>query len=85
MQNARVASCAPARYGYARSVTETKVLHELPVTFEVGALHVVEKAATLSDHLVQALEAVMILFVGPEMLLLQVFDPFRKDGNLNGG
>jgi len=75
----------PRAHGYARLVTETKVLHELPVPLEVRPLHVVQEAAPLSDHLVQALEAVMILLVRAEMLLLQVFDPFRKNGNLNGG
>src|SRR5436190_16396238 len=74
----------PRGHGYARLVTESKVLDELPVGFELGTLHVVQEPTALSDEPEQALASVVILLVRSEMLG-QVVDPFRENGDLNLG
>ena len=49
-------------------VSETKVRNDFAITFEVCPLEVVEQAATLANHLQQALPAVMVFGVGAEVI-----------------
>ena len=65
-------------------MTETKVRDDLAVTFEVCALEVVEQPAPPSDHLQQALPAVMILRVSAEVVG-QVVDVLGENCDLNLG
>src|SRR3954471_22945317 len=53
-KNARPHHLRPRAHDYARSVTETKVLHDLPVRFELGTLHVVQEPTAFSDEPQQA-------------------------------
>ncbi len=63
-------------------MTEAKFGNDLPISFDVGSFHVREQASALPDHLQQALTAVMVLCMRPEVLG-EVVDAIREDGNLN--
>ncbi len=76
---------APARVSVtAKLVPETKILDELPIGLQVGALHVLEKPSPPADHLQQALSRVMVLWVRPEVVR-QVVDPLGEQGHLHLG
>jgi hypothetical protein len=63
-------------------VTETKVRDELAVTLEIFPLEVVEQATAPSNHLQQALPAVMVLCVFPEVVG-EVVDVLGENRHLN--
>ena len=63
-------------------MTEAKIRNDLAIAFDVRALEVVEQATTASDHLEQALSAVMVLGVRAEVTA-QVFNVRCKDRDLN--
>jgi hypothetical protein len=66
----------------ARLVTEAKISDDLAIAFDVGALEIVEEATATADHLQQALPAVVILRVRPEVTC-EVVDILGENGNLN--
>ncbi len=63
-------------------MTEAKISDDLAIAFDVGALEIVEEAATASDHLEQALLAVMIFRVRAEVTG-QVVDVLGENRNLD--
>jgi hypothetical protein len=63
-------------------VPEAQVLNDLPVAVDIRALHVVEQAATLSDHFEEPTATVVILFVGTEVIR-QIIDAVREERDLN--
>src|SRR5665213_2773231 len=63
-------------------VTEAKLGDELAIPLNFCPLHVIEEAATPTDHLQQAAAAVMIFLVRLEMFV-QVVDTIREDGHLD--
>ena len=65
-------------------VPETEFLDDLAVTVDVRALHVIEKAATIANHLEQPTAPMMILLVRTEVLR-EVVDPLRQEGHLDPG
>ena len=65
-------------------VPQSQFLDELPVSVDVRALHVVEEATASSDHLEEATTAVVVLFVGAEMVV-QIVDAIGEDRDLNAG
>src|SRR5829696_2782800 len=76
-------SGVPARVeGAKRLRAETKILNDLSVAVDVGALQVVQQAAALAHHLEQAAAAVMVLRVRAEVRR-QVVDPLREDRDLH--
>src|ERR1700722_11967642 len=76
---------APAR-GTKRTVlvAKSKSLDQRPIPFQIRALEIIEQPAPATDHLQQALAAVMILRVGPEMIG-QVVDPVGQQRHLDAG
>jgi len=65
-------------------ITEAKLGDELAIPLNFCPLHIIEEAATPTDHLQQAAAAVMIFLVRLEMFV-QVVDAVRKDGHLDAG
>src|SRR5688500_1503678 len=55
-------------------VTKSKGLNELPIPLEISLLHVLEQAAAASDHLQEALPAVVVLLMRTEVIG-EVVDP----------
>ena len=72
----------PRDHDSIRSIAETKLLDELPVSIDFRALHVVQEPAALADELEQPLTTVVILFVSAEMVR-QIVDALREQRNLN--
>src|SRR5688500_9821051 len=63
-------------------VPEAELVDDLPVAVDVGPLQVLEKAASLADHLEQATPAVMVLGMLSEVIG-QIVDPLGQHGNLD--
>src|SRR5215218_6853428 len=74
--------CARANAKMAVLVPEPQLLDDLAVSVDVRPLHVVEQAATGSDHLQQPSAAVMVLLVRPKVLG-EVVDPLREKRDLD--
>ena len=62
----------------------TQVRDHLTITLDVALLQVVQKAATLADHLQQATAGVVVLAVDLEVLG-EVADALREQGDLDLG
>jgi hypothetical protein len=65
-------------------VTEAKIADDLAVSLDVRALEILKQAAPLSNHLEAPSLAVMILWIGLEVVR-EVIDAIRKNRNLNPG
>ena len=83
-KRARTAECVRAREHRqkVRLVTEAKIGDDLPIAFDVGSLEIIEEATATTNHFQQALPAVVILRVRPEVTG-KVVDVIREDRNLN--
>jgi hypothetical protein len=63
-------------------VTEPELGDELAIPLNFCPLHVIEKPAAPANHLQQPTTAVVILFVGLEVLV-QLVDPVGQNGHLD--
>src|SRR5437762_2965043 len=70
-------ACVPSR-----SIPEPEFLNDSAIAVDVSALHVIQQAATTSDHLQQATPAVMVFLVNAEVIV-EVFDPIRENRHLH--
>jgi hypothetical protein len=71
-------------YGARPSPPEPELGDDSPVTFDVGALQVVQQPATLADQLEQPASRVVVVGVRLEVVG-EVVDPFAEDGDLDFG
>ena len=71
----------PARWWLRCLVSQTELVDELSVRFEICALEVIEVPAPLTNKLSQPQTTVMVLLVGAEMVL-EVVDALGQDGHL---
>jgi hypothetical protein len=63
-------------------VAEAKLVDEVTIPFQIGALEVFQETATFADHHQQAAPSVVILGVCPEMIRERI-DAFGQQGYLN--
>jgi hypothetical protein len=63
-------------------VPQSEFLDDRAVAVDIRPLHVIEQAATLSDHPEEPTATVMILFVGAEVVG-QIVDAIREERDLN--
>src|SRR5712672_848624 len=72
----------PRECQWSSLVPQSEFLDDRAISVDVRPLHVVEQAATRSDHLQQPAAAVMVLLVRPEVLG-EVVDALREEGHLH--
>ena len=65
-------------------VPEAQFLDDLPVAVDIRTLQVIQETAASSDHFEESTTAVVVLFVGPEVIR-QIVDPLGEQGDLNAG
>ena len=65
-----------------RSMAQSEVFDQLPVSFDVGALQVFKEAPSAAYHLEQAAATVVVVFVGVEVTTKMV-DPGRQKSDLH--
>src|SRR5436190_6905865 len=82
MQNARVATGAPARATHFALVAESKILDDLAIADYVRPLQVVQQTFAPADHLEETTAAVVVLLVCAEVIA-EVVDPLREERHLN--
>ncbi len=76
--------CVRARALVPSLIPESEFLNDLAVSVDFRPLHVIEEAATGTNHLEQAAATVMVLLVRAEMVG-EVVDALREEGYLHPG
>jgi hypothetical protein len=71
----------PRDQGHAGLVPQSEFLDDLTVPVDICALHVIEKATTLTVHLEEPTASVVILFVHPKVFR-QVLDALAEKRDL---